>query len=338
MKVSVIVPCYNAERYLAECLRSVLAQTERDIEVLAVDDGSTDGTLALARRFEAEDGRVRVLTQPNRGVCAARNAGLAHASGDYVTFVDADDLLTPDALAQMLAAAQESGADLVVCAHETFDEAGHTQAFWPQTRWMDKHGEARRRAAALRLIEGDSVLNIMCNKLHRRALLEREGIRLDEGVSIAEDALFNLEAVLCGSGIAYVHKVTYRYRMHAQSATHRKTGSEWAIHRPWFEAMGRMLARRGAMGAYFPAYVDSLALRLYKDGGVAGVARGFGRAAALLPQRRPQGLTLRGRALWAVIQAGAYPVAYVCLFPAQVIRRKAGEAAFALRARKERPR
>ncbi|MDO5377336.1 MAG: glycosyltransferase [Clostridia bacterium] len=338
MKVSVIVPCYNAERYLSECLRSVLEQTVRDIEVLVIDDGSTDGTLDIARRFEAADARVSVLCQENRGVCAARNAGLRRACGEYVTFVDADDLLVSGALSSMLKAARESEADLVVCAHETFDEAGNAQAVWPQTRWMDRRGEARRRAVALRLIEGDSVLNIMCNKLHRRSLLERERIRLDEHVRIAEDALFNLEAVLCGSGVAYVHEITYRYRMHAQSATHRETGGAFDTHRPWLEAMRRMLERRGVLGAYYPAYVDTVVLRLYKDGGVGGVVRDFAKAAPLLLGERPEGLTLRGRALWTLVQTGAFPAAYVCLFPAQVIQRKAGEAAFALRARKERPR
>lgn len=336
MKVSVIVPCYNAEKYLCACLESVLAQTMEDFDVWVVDDGSTDGTLGIARRFEARDGRVHVLHQENRGVCAARNAGLRRAEGTYVTFVDGDDLLARHALERMLAAAGESGADLVVCAHETFDEAGNTRAVWPQTHWMNKHGEAQKRAAALRLIEGDCVLNIMCNKLHRRALLVREGIVLDERIKIAEDALFNLEAVLCGNGIAYVHEVTYRYRMHAQSATHRQTGSEFDIHAPWFGAMRRMLERRGLLGAYYPAFVDTVALRLYKDGRLSGVVRGFHKAKPLLLPK-PEGLTLRGKALWLLVRSGLYPAAYLCFFPAQLIHRKLGEAAFALLARKERP-
>lgn len=338
MKVSVIMPCYNAGRFLAGSVQSVLDQTMGDFELLIIDDGSLDDSLAIARRFEAADSRVRVFHQENRGVSAARNAGMSHASGEYVTFVDGDDLLVPDALERMTDAARESGADLVVCAHETFDETGNAQPVWPETHWMNKRGEARRRAAALRLIEGDCVLNIMCNKLHRRALLEREHIRLDERLKIAEDALFNLEAVLCGSGIAYVHAVTYRYRMHAQSATHRETGSAFDAHRPWFAAMRQMLERRGWFGAYYPAYVDTVVLRLYKDGRVSGVVRGFEKAAPLLLVDKPQGLTLRGRALHRLARAGLYPAFYVCLFPAQLIARKLSEAAFALRARRERPR
>lgn len=332
MRVSVIVPCYNAGAYLLPCLRSVLAQTMGDLELLVIDDGSTDGSLDAAQAVAREDARVRVLHQENRGVCAARNRGLDAAQGEYVTFVDGDDLLAPDALERMLAAAP--GADMVVCAHETFDAQGKAQIVRPETRWMDRRGEARRRAAALRLIEGDSVLNIMCGKLHRRALLEREHLRLDEGVRIAEDALFNLEAVLCGEGVAFLDEPVYRYRMHGASATHTRARSEMEAHRPWLLAMRDMLARRGQLEAYYPAYVDSVVLRLNKDGGVPGVLRGFGREArplllgAALDSRR---LSLRGRALLALARSGAYPAVYPLIFPVQLARRKLSAAACALR-------
>ena len=105
MRVSIIVPCYNSTRYLSACVDSVLAQTMPDFEVLLIDDGSTDGTLALAQALAARDARLRVLHQENAGVSAARNLGLAHARGEWITFVDSDDLLAPDALEIMLSAA-----------------------------------------------------------------------------------------------------------------------------------------------------------------------------------------------------------------------------------------
>ena len=336
MRVSVIVPCYNAGAYLEPCLRSVLGQTMGDLELLVIDDGSTDGSLAVAQRIAGGDARVRVFHQENRGVCAARNRGLDAAQGEFVTFVDGDDLLEPDALERMLALAP--GADMVVCAHETFDAQGNTQLIVPETRWMDRRGERRRRAAALRLIEGDSVLNIMCGKLHRRSLLKREHIRLDESLTIAEDALFNLEAVLCGEGIAWLPEPIYRYRMHDASATHTRARGEFDAHRPWLLAMRALLARRGLLEAYYPAYFDSVVLRLYKDGGVPGVLRDFGEKArpllteCALDARR---LSPWGRALRALAQSGAYPAAYPLIFPVQLARRKLSAAAFALRRRRE---
>ena len=159
-------------------------------------------------------------------------------------------------------------------------------------------------------------------------------------MKIAEDALFNLEAVLCGRGIAYVNRVAYSYRTHSASAMHAGTGGEMQRHLPWLLAMRDMLVRRKAMEAYFPAYVDSAALRLYKDGGVGAVVRGFNRAVVpLLPLEAldPSRMTAGARALAGLCRAGAYPVVYPLIYPAQVIRRKLCAAAFRLRAPKEMP-
>lgn len=339
MKISIIIPCYNSERYLGACMDSVLAQTFTDYEVILIDDGSHDDTLSVANCYAQKDSRVRVFSQENAGVAAARNLGLAHAKGEWITFVDSDDLLPDDALNTLLSGADDQ-IDMVVCAHETFDETGKREIVIPETRWMDKRGEAQRRAAALRLIEGDSVLNIMCNKLHRRALIEKEHIRLKEGVKIAEDALFNLEAVLCGRGIEYVNRVAYSYRTHSASAMHTQPSSEMQRHAPWLAAMRDMLVCRRQMETYFPAFVDSAALRLYKDDGVGGVVRGFNRAVVpflplnVLDHKR---MTLGARVLAALCRLRVYPVVYPVIYPVQVIRRKLSAAAFSLRAKKEMP-
>lgn len=339
MKISIIIPCYNSEKYLGACMDSVLAQTFEDFEVILIDDGSKDNTLSVARSYAQKDSRVRVLVKENGGVAAARNMGLDHAQGEWITFVDSDDLLPADALTTLLSGA-DNAVDMVVCAHETFDETGRHEIVIPETRWMDLSGEGMRRAAALRLIEGDSVLNIMCNKLHRRAMIEREGIRLHPGVKIAEDALFNLEAVLCGRRIHYVNHVAYSYRTHSASAMHTQTQNEMQRHRPWLEAMRDMLLRRGQMEAYFPAYLDSAVLRLYKDGGVKAVIRQFiSDVLPLLPldAMEKEKLSTGGRLLACLCQTGTYPVVYPLMYPVQVVRRKFGEAAFTLRVKKEMP-
>ena len=338
MKISVIIPCYNSAKYLEACMDSVLAQTMPDFEAILVDDGSKDDTLALARRIAARDARVQVLHQENAGVSAARNLGLAHAKGEWVTFVDSDDLLPADALHTMLSAAG-SGVDMVVCAHRTFTEDGQTETVIPETRWMDLEGEAKRRAAALRLIEGDSVLNIMCNKLHRRELLTRYHIRLNPDVRIAEDALFNLEAVLLGRGIAYVNRVAYLYRTHAASAMHTQKGGEFDRHLPWMKALAGLLGRLGKMEEYYGAYLDTVVLRLYKDGGVFGVVRGFSKARPLvdIDGLNAQLMKRGDRICCWLVRRGMYPLVYPQIYPMQVLRRKLLGAAFALRAKKEMP-
>lgn len=339
MKISIIIPCYNSEKYLKACMDSVLEQSFQDFEAILIDDGSKDDTLALAREIERADARVHVLAKENGGVAAARNLGLKHARGEWITFVDSDDLLPKDALETLLSGVDEE-TDMVVCAHETFDESGTLETVIPQSRWMDKQGEARKRAVCLRLIEGDCVLNIMCNKLHRRALIEREGIRLVQGVRMAEDALFNLEAALCGRKIAYVNRVAYRYRMHAASATGSDKGKEYDRHLPWLTAMRDMLLRRGAMEEHFGAYLDSMALRLYKDGGVGTVMREFNsKVTPLLPMDTIDRvkMTAGDRILLWLCRKGLYPKAYPLIYPVQVLVRKAGEIRFALAKKKEMP-
>ena len=115
--VSVIVPVYNAENTLVSCIGSVLHQPFEDIEVLAVDDGSTDQSLSLLREIAAQDGRVRVFAQDNSGVAAARNLALNHAVGTYVQFVDSDDLLAPDATGRMVEAMERRRCDLVIAPY-----------------------------------------------------------------------------------------------------------------------------------------------------------------------------------------------------------------------------
>lgn len=339
MTISVIIPCYNAEKYLGECLDSVLAQEYRDLEVILVDDGSRDHTLEIAKAYAQRDTRMRVFHQENRGVCAARNLGLSKAYGEWIAFVDADDLLPLDAF-EVMASAIADNVDMVVCAHETFDETGRHEVVWPQTRWMDLPPEKRRHAAALRLIEGDSVLNIMCNKLHRRSLIEREQLRLVEGIRMAEDALFNLEAVLCGREIAYVNRITYQYRTHSLSATQSRVDGEFEAHKPWLDAVRAMLERRGVMERFYCAYVDSVVLRLYKDGGIGGVLREFkAKAQPMLGcgSMKREKLSLAAKLTLSLCESGLYTYTYPFLAIVQIVMRKTAEAAFAFRKEKEKP-
>ena len=111
--ISIIIPVFNAEKYLTECLDSVRGQTLEDVEILCVNDGSTDQSGTICDRYAAEDPRFRVIHQKNAGQSAARNRGLELALGKYVMFVDADDTLSPEACRKSLKKAQETGAEIV---------------------------------------------------------------------------------------------------------------------------------------------------------------------------------------------------------------------------------
>ena len=146
--------------------------------------------------------------------------------------------------------------------------------------------------------------------------------------------------MLCGDGIAYLPEAAYRYRMHSASATHTRARGEFDAYRPWLLAMRALLARRGVLERYYPAYFDSVVLRLYKDGGVGGVVRSFGAQARPLLLREDMDvrrMSLRARALLGLSESGAYAAVYPLIAPFQMVKRKLGEEAAALRREREKP-
>lgn len=136
IKVSVIIPVFNAEKYLRQCLDSIVNQTLKDIEIICVDDGSTDGSLEILREYEAQDQRVKVLTQQNQFAGVARNNGIEMARGEYCVFWDADDFFHLDALNQMYMTAKAHSADICLCGGDRFDTNQNT--FIPTPWWFKK--------------------------------------------------------------------------------------------------------------------------------------------------------------------------------------------------------
>ena len=186
--VSVIMPAYNAEATIEASALSVLASTCRDIELLIIDDGSKDGTAKVCRRLAEEDSRVWTVSVKNGGPASARNLGLDTARGEYVTFVDSDDLISPDMLTVMLGGAVTSGADIAVCG---------VSIEYPGA--PEKNSEVRLGANGL--FEGERLKELFdlprmpiffagWGKLIRRALIEEHELRLDTGYRITEDTDF----------------------------------------------------------------------------------------------------------------------------------------------------
>lgn len=180
--LSIVTPVYNAAPWLPDFLRSLQEQTLKDWQLICVDDGSTDDSLALLTEAAAKDDRLEVLHQENAGPSAARNAALDRASGRYVTFVDADDTLEPDYLQALLAAAETLGADVVV--------SGWTYVA-PHSR--ERHSVAK---AALCIEEATpAVLEALpkhaCARLYARRVLEESGARFPENLRYGEDTVFH---------------------------------------------------------------------------------------------------------------------------------------------------
>ena len=220
--VSVIVPVYNAEAYLEQCLESLLGQTYGNTEILLVDDGSTDGSGALCDAYAAKDARIKTLHKENGGASSARNAGLREATGDYIYFLDSDDHIEPTLLEKLLLSAKENDADLVFFDAWALDENtgrisetnyNHRERYAPDTG---------KNLMAKMVANKDFHMGVW-QLFYRKAFLDRTQLRFVEGI-IYEDFLFTCRAYCLAERVSYVPEFLYTRRYRANSVmTAKKT-------------------------------------------------------------------------------------------------------------------
>ncbi|MBQ9010707.1 MAG: glycosyltransferase family 2 protein [Clostridia bacterium] len=247
-RISVIIPCYQNEQTIEKAIGSVLDQ-DVPLEIVAVDDGSTDGTGAVLDRLKAGDDRVRVFHQANGGVGAARNRGIDEAGGTWLFFLDGDDYLLPGALRTLLEAAEGEEVDICCAAYtirhlETGEEETH--ACTPGDRQVIYES----------LLRGDSALNSMCARLYRRELIREKRVRVPEGVKVGEDVLFNLEAFRVARTWKMLDRVIYRYELGGDSAMTRARTGLYRASRPLIEGILRFTHTNGLETDLFRAVVD----------------------------------------------------------------------------------
>lgn len=216
--ISVVVPTYNSAEYLRTTISSVLAQSLRDIEIVCVDDGSSDGTPALLVQLALSDPRIRVVTlKPNYGASTARNSGIDNAVGDYVFLMDSDDFIPPYALERLLAAAKRTGCELAVGKLlwiKQASDAPSNEGPWPQGGVV---ATSFQNSPYLQSIPGSH-----CCNLYRRELLDRNRIRYDTGLTYGEDQLFQATAMVAADRVAMLDEVVYVYHhYHGQSLTRK---------------------------------------------------------------------------------------------------------------------
>lgn len=203
--VSVIVPCYKVERYLPTCIESILGQSYDDWELILVDDGSPDRCGAICDEYAQNDNRIKAIHKPNGGLSSARNAGMRAMTGEYVTFVDSDDFLHPDALKQFVTLAHKHGADIVQAAFVRGQETTFPE--WKKTENVavyDNHTVFTSLAAKI----------IVCGKLYRTKLFE--GIVMPEGI-INEDDWTTWKIYYRAKKIAVTPRPLYYYTINPQS-------------------------------------------------------------------------------------------------------------------------
>lgn len=218
MTPTIILPVYNKIKYLPTTLPSLLSQTYQEFELIAVDDGSTDGSGDFLDRLAKTDSRVKVIRQPNAGVSAARNAALDRASGDYVVFADADDTVCPDWLEVLAKEAETSGADIVVSGFFSTDSNGKAlDTVLPPEEGNITGKEFLGNFYAHQSNHG--LPGFGHGKIVRRDLIEKNNIRFTPGLKLAEDLDFFVRLYDKAETVRTVRYAGYNYLQGAENST-----------------------------------------------------------------------------------------------------------------------
>lgn len=210
--VSIILPCYNAEEHLRQCLDSIVGQTLRDTEILCVDDGSSDSTLDILREYRDRDDRFIIIEQKNAGAGAARNAGLRRASGTYLSFLDADDFFAPDMLEKAVRAAEEYQADYIVYNSDQYHQ---DKGAFVSVPWVIRQADLPPYMPfTYRQLTDNVFLTFVgwaWDKLYRRSFVLEHGLWFQEQRT-SNDMLFVFSALVCARRIAVVNEVLAHQR------------------------------------------------------------------------------------------------------------------------------
>lgn len=214
-KISIILPVYKAERFIEQCLESIVAQSYRDWELIVVDDGNPphDVSGIICDRYAAGDERIKLIHKPNGGVSSARNKGLDEADGDWVTFVDADDVLPDDALARLIEVAGRTGVDIVDGSTEIIDTSGEVINVVSHSHEELIVDGVNQQKDLL----GYRLPGCLLGNLYRRNVV---GNRRFLNLATAEDLLFAVDVLYAAGRIARVSGITYRYRIVESSLSH----------------------------------------------------------------------------------------------------------------------
>ena len=204
--ISIIVPVYNVKEFLVECIESLIAQTYENLEIIIVDDGSTDGSSELCDKLKYKDKRIVVIHQKNGGLSAARNSGLKIAEGEYVAFVDSDDSANPSFIKVLFRAAKTHNSDIVVCGYDDN---------------FPKEKTLTGKEATINLLLAQENIDILAwNKLYKKALFTDNHIKYPTG-KIHEDNLTTYKLYSKSNKVSFISESLYNYRKRKGSITNK---------------------------------------------------------------------------------------------------------------------
>lgn len=221
--VSIIVPCFNVEKYVEECIDSVILQDYENWECILINDGSRDNTFDIIKNIELKESRIRVFTQENLGLSATRNKGIENANGEFLFFLDSDDILSHDAISTLVSSFQNNDIICGIITSFTLSKRNDTrglQLFHPKEgaiNFENSDFEVLRRTMETGLTP------VAQNRLYRKDFIEQHQLRFKSGI-LHEDELWFFETMLFAKNVKFINKETYFYRIDNQDSITKNIG------------------------------------------------------------------------------------------------------------------
>lgn len=276
--VSVIVPVFNAEPFLSRCVESLINQSYKDLEIVLVNDGSTDNTGSLCDRYAAADSRIKVYHQNNAGPSVARNLGIELAKGKYLMFVDADDFVDTEIVRVLVEANEKNNAGLSVCAYQSHLVNGDMRYTSDRTEY-----EAERipveEFVSLKTFNIDDpravskrahIAGNIWGRLYSTETIKMNGLRFNAGLTRYEDVLFNLSYIGCIDEILYFNKDLYHYCVYSDhiSLSDRVTKDKYGMINTSYNAVCQRYKERniGYIQYFYSYIIVGYIVRLFQDG------------------------------------------------------------------------
>ncbi len=217
--ISIIVPVYNVEEYLEECIESITAQTCNDLELVLVDDGSTDKSAGICDIYAAKDSRIRVVHKQNGGLVSARKAGLKVARGEYIGFVDGDDYISPDMYEKLMLSLKENNADFVQCSAKR-------DSYEIKNEVIDFTNEVRHETFIR--FYNDDIMHSLCFCLCKADLIRKAYNEVPDNMLYGEDAAGFMHMIALSGKAGFISDRLYTYRLREASISHRNSLYDFA--------------------------------------------------------------------------------------------------------------
>lgn len=223
IKISVIVPVYNVEKYICKCLDSIINQTYTNLEIILVDDGSKDSSGKICDVYAKKDNRISVIHKPNGGHISARKAGVAIATGDYINFVDSDDWIDINAYYNAIKKVIENKVDIVIYGHNRVNDAHMFKCYENLPEGLYDHNSLKEHILVINDVFYHRIISTVCwNKLIKTSIIRKNIDKVDNKIKIGEDAALVLPCVMASDNIYIIHDTLYNYRLRETSMMHEK--------------------------------------------------------------------------------------------------------------------